>query len=386
MKLTEKIKNIPPYLFAEIDKRKAAAKAKGIDIIDLGIGDPDLPTPNYIIEEMVRALHDPATHNYPPYEGILPFRQAVADWYLDRFKVNLDPNTEVISLIGSKEGIAHAFLTFLDPGDTALMTDPGYPVYKVATIMANGIPYLLPINEANNYEIDFENIPPEVAKNANILFVNYPNNPTAATAIDEYLERLIAWGIKTDTLICMDLAYSEVYYDDYKPRSILEFKDAKKIAIEFHSLSKTFNMTGWRIGMAVGNKEAVQALGKIKTNIDSGIFKAIQLAGIKAFSQYKEITAKHNQIMQARRDILVDGLNSNGWQIKKPKATFYVWSKIPAPYTKSTDFAIDLLEKTGVLVVPGVGYGINGEGYFRMSITTKEARLTEAVQRIKNFR
>ncbi|MFA5878791.1 MAG: LL-diaminopimelate aminotransferase [Candidatus Margulisiibacteriota bacterium] len=383
MKLTEKIKNIPPYLFAGIDLRKEAAQKKGIDIVDLGIGDPDLPTPDYIVQAMIKALKDTNTHNYPPYQGIFDFRKAVADWYLERFGVSLDPNKEVLSLIGSKEGIAHAFLTFLDPGDIALLPDPGYPVYKVNTIIAGGIPQMIPISEENNYEIDFDKIDPALGSKANLLFLNYPNNPTGAVASDEYLDRAVQWCIKHDCLLCMDLAYSEVYYDGYLPKSIFQFKDAKKIAIEFHSLSKTFNMTGWRIGMAVGNAEAIAALGKIKTNIDSGIFKAIQYAGIAAFTGYKDFVKTQNRIYQKRRDILVDGLNAFGWNIKKPKATFYIWAKIPKEYKTSTEFTLDLLEKTGVLVVPGNGYGDNGEGYFRMSITTSEDRLLEAVKRLK---
>jgi len=381
MKLTERIKKIPPYLFAQIDVKKAEARAKGINIVDLGIGDPDLPTPDYILDAMSQAIRDPKTHDYPPYEGTLDFRKAVADWYLDRFNVSLDPNKEVISLIGSKEGIAHAFLTFLDPGQIALLPDPGYPVYKVATLIAGGVPYMLPIREEDHFEINFDAIPGDIIDKANLLFLNYPNNPTGAIARDEYLQRAVDWGLKHNILICMDLAYSEVYYDDYKPRSILEFKNAKQIAIEFHSLSKTFNMTGWRIGMAVGNSEAVQALGKIKTNIDSGIFKAIQKAGIVALGNYKEFVVKQNKIYQNRRDIIVNGLNNLGAGLQKPKATFYIWVRVPKGLT-SANFTMDLLEKTGILVVPGNGYGDAGEGYFRISITSKEDRLEEAIKRL----
>lgn len=384
MKLTERIKTIPPYLFAQIDIKKAEAKTKGIDIVDLGIGDPDLPTPDFILDAMATAIRDPKTHDYPPYQGIYDFRKAVADWYLDRFNVSLDPDKEVISLIGSKEGIAHAFLTFLDHGDIALLPDPGYPVYKVCTLIAGGVPYMLPIKEENNYEIDFDSIDPAIVAKANLLFLNYPNNPTGAIASDAYLQRAVDWGLKHNILICMDLAYSEVSYDGYRPRSILEFKNAKKIAIEFHSLSKTFNMTGWRIGMAVGCPEAVQALGKIKTNIDSGIFKAIQIAGITALGNYKEFVTNQNLIYQQRRDIIVNGLNEVGANLQKPKATFYIWAKVPRGYT-SSNFTMDLLDKTGILVVPGNGYGDAGEGYFRISITTKEERLEEAIRRLKKY-
>ncbi|MGE4170340.1 MAG: LL-diaminopimelate aminotransferase [Candidatus Margulisiibacteriota bacterium] len=382
MKLTNRIKNIPPYLFAQIDEKKAEAKAKGIDIVDLGIGDPDLPTPDFVLDAMEKAIRNPQTHDYPPYQGIFEFRQAVADWYMDRFNVSLDPNKEVVSLIGSKEGIAHAFLTFLDPGDIAILPDPGYPVYKVATLIAGGVPYTVPVNEDNNYEVDFDKIDPAILPKANILFLNYPGNPTGAMASDAFFERAIAFGKKHNILICMDLAYSEVYYEGFKPRSILEFPGAKDICIEFHSLSKTFNMTGWRIGMAVGNAEAVQALGKIKTNVDSGIFKAIQWAGIEAFKHYKPFVEKQNGIYQARRDLLVDGLNQVGWPVKKPKASFYIWTRIPQGFT-SADFTMHMLETHGILVVPGNGYGDNGEGYCRMSITTKEDRLQEAVNRLK---
>jgi LL-diaminopimelate aminotransferase len=382
MKQTQRIAKIPPYIFAQIDKQKAEAIAKGIDILNLGIGDPDLPTPDYIIDAMSDAIRDPKTHDYPPYEGTLEFRQAVADWYQDRFNVTLDPKTEVLSLIGSKEGIAHAFLTFLDPGDIAILPNPGYPAYEVNTIIAGGVPHLVPVTEENNYEIDFDKIDYEIASKANLIFLNYPGNPTGAVASDKFFERAIAWAKKHNVLICMDNAYSEVYYDKKKPRSILEFEGAKDIAIEFHTLSKTFNMTGWRIGMAVGNAEAIQALGKIKTNMDSGVFKAIQNASIIAFQDYAPFVAKQNTIYQRRRDIIVNGLNNLGWNIKKPAASFYIWARVPKGYT-SESFTIHLLNTTGVLVVPGNGYGTGGEGYFRISITTKEENLHNAIKRLQ---
>ncbi len=383
MKQTQRIAKIPPYIFAQIDKQKAEAIAKGIDIINLGIGDPDLPTPDYIIDAMSDAIRDPKTHDYPPYEGTLEFRQAVADWYLDRFNVTLDPKTEVLSLIGSKEGIAHAFLTFLDPGDIAILPNPGYPAYEVNTIIAGGVPYLVPVTEENGYEIDFDKIDSDIASKANMIFLNYPGNPTGALASDKFFKRAIAWAKQHNVLICMDNAYSEVYYDNKKPRSILEFEGAKDIAIEFHTLSKTFNMTGWRIGMAVGNAEAIQALGKIKTNMDSGVFKAIQNASIVAFKDYAPFVARQNTIYQRRRDIIVNGLNSLGWSIKKPAASFYIWAKVPKGYT-SESFTIHLLNTTGVLIVPGSGYGTGGEGYFRISITTKEENLHNAIKRLQD--
>jgi len=384
MKITKRIQTIPSYLFAEIEKKKQEALTRGMDIVNLGIGDPDLPTPDFIVESVIQAVQNPKNHDYPPYEGTLAFRKAVADWYMDRFGVELDAQTEVLSLIGSKEGIAHAFLTFLDPGDVAILPDPGYPVYQVNTLIAGGIPYMIPLKEENGYLLEFDAIDRGLLEKANLLFLNYPNNPTAAVATNEFLEQAVHFGRKHNLLICMDAAYSEVCYDGYKPRSILELKGAKDVVIEFHSLSKTFNMTGWRIGMAVGNKDAVQALGKIKTNIDSGIFKAIQEAGIIALGRYKETVNSHNVIYQKRRDIIVEGLNSLGWNVSKPKATFYIWAKVPNGMS-SQEFTLFLLEKAGVLVVPGNGYGVCGEGYFRISITSPEEKLKEAVARIKKL-
>jgi LL-diaminopimelate aminotransferase len=383
MQLTERVKKIPPYLFATIDKKKAEARAKGMDIVDLGIGDPDLPTPDFIVDAMAAAIRKPENHNYPPYEGTLAFREAVARWYLHRFGVTLDPKNEVVSLIGSKEGIAHAFLTFLDPGDIALLPDPGYPAYKVNALIAGGVPYMVPAPASQNYEPDLEAIPADVLKKSKMIFLNYPGNPTGALASDAFYERAIAFAKKHDILICTDMAYSEVYYEGQKPRSILEFPGGKDVAIEFHTLSKTFNMTGWRIGMVVGNEEAVQALGKIKTNMDSGIFKAIQEAVIPALDEKADtFVAAQNVIYQKRRDIIVDGLRELGWDLPSPKATFYIWAPVPKGYT-SESFTLHLLDTIGVLVVPGNGYGDNGEGYFRISITTSEARLHEAVARLK---
>jgi len=383
MQLTERVKKIPPYLFATIDKKKAEARAKGMDIVDLGIGDPDIPTPEFIVEAMVAAVRKPENHNYPPYEGTLAFRESVARWYHRRFGVVLDPKTEVVSLIGSKEGIAHAFLTFLDPGDIALLPDPGYPAYKVNALIAGGVPYMVPATAENNYEPDLDAIPADILAKSKLIFLNYPGNPTGALASDAFYERAILFAKKHNILICTDMAYSEVYYEGQKPRSILEFPGAKDVVLEFHTLSKTFNMTGWRIGMVVGNEEAVQALGKIKTNMDSGIFKAIQEAVIPALDDETDsfVTAQ-NAIYQKRRDIIVTGLNELGWNMPAPKATFYIWAPVPKGYT-SESFVLTLLDTIGVLVVPGNGYGENGEGYFRISITTSEERLHEAIARLK---
>ena len=328
MKQVERIKKIPPYIFAQIDEKKAEAKARGIDIIDLGIGDPDLPTPEFIIDKMAEAIRKPENHNYPPYQGTLEYREAVVKWYQKRFGVNLDANKEVISLIGSKEGIAHAFLRFMYPGDVAIMPDPGYPAYAVGALIAGGEPYYIPVLEENNYEPDLESIPADILERSKLIFLNFPGNPTGAVASDEFYVKAIAWAKKHDILICNDLAYS-VYFDGEKPKSILEFEGAMDICLEFSTLSKTFNMTGWRVGMAVGNQEAVQTLGKIKTNMDSGVFKAIQEAAIHGMEHGDEFIKEQNALYQDRRDILVTALRDQGWDIESPKATYYVWAPVP---------------------------------------------------------
>ena len=382
MRKAKRIEKIPLYLFAEIDKKKAEAQARGVNIIDLSIGDPDQPTPHHILEKFHEAVNNPQTHNYPPYEGISEFRKAVAHWYKKRFNVDLDPEKEVLSLIGSKEGIAHIFLALIDPGDYALIPDPAYPVYKIWTHLAGGKPYLLPLKRKNNFLPDLTKIRPTVLPKAKLLFINYPNNPTAAVTDRNFYEEVVALAKEHNFLICSDLAYSEVSFDGYKPMSILEIPGAKEVAIEFHSLSKTYNMTGWRIGMAVGNEEAMAALSVIKTNADSGVFKAIQYAAVEALTGPQDSVEKMKTLYARRRDILIDGLNSLGWKLEKTKATFYVWVPVPRGYT-AEKFAAELLEKTGVLVVPGSGYGQYGEGYVRFSITIAEERIAEAVERMR---
>jgi len=383
MRTSKRIKNVPPYIFAEIEKKKSRLIAKGVDMIDLGIGDPDMPTPGRIVSSFKRIVNDPKTHNYPPYEGIREFRAAVAGWYKKRFNVSLDPDSEVLSLIGSKEGIAHAFFAFIDPGDIALIPDPGYPVYKVATLLAGGTPYSVPLLRENNFIPDLGAIDKKVIKKAKLLFINYPNNPTGAVAGKDFLKEAVDFCRSNDLLLCSDLAYSEVSFGGYRPASVLEIPGAKEVAIEFHSLSKTYNMTGWRIGMAVGSKKAISALSIIKTNIDSGIFKAIQLAAVEAFRGSKKEIDDINRIYEERRNILIDGLNSLGWDMEYPKATFYVWAPVPKGYT-SAGFVAHLLERTGVLVVPGSGYGKYGEGYFRASITIDRSKIKEAISRMKH--
>jgi LL-diaminopimelate aminotransferase len=382
MKKANRIMNVPPYLFAEVEKKRADMISRGVKVIDLSIGDPDMPTPKRILRKFHRAVNDPKTHNYPPYEGTKEFREAVAKWYKKRFNVELDPESEVLSLIGSKEGIAHVFLAFIDPGDYALIPDPGYPVYNVATILAGGTPYPVPLLKSNGFIPNLKAIDKEIVKRSKLLFVNYPGNPTAAVAGKEFYAEAVDFCRKNNILLCSDLAYSEVAFDGYRPMSVLEIPGAKDVAIEFHSLSKTYNMTGWRIGMAVGSSYAISALSIIKTNIDSGVFKAIQIAGIEALGGPQKEIDKMNRIYAQRRNLLVDGLNTLGWKLDRPKASFYVWAPVPNGYT-SASFVKHLLEKAGVLVVPGSGYGKNGEGYFRVSITTDKANIREAISRMR---
>jgi len=382
MKIAQRIETIPPYLFAEIDRKKEEAIKRGVDIINLGIGDPDQPTPNNIIEKLRESVKDPKTHDYPPYAGTAEFRQAVALWYKNRFGINLDPDNEVMALIGSKEGIAHIFLAFIDPGDFSLIPDPGYPVYKTGTLFANGFPYIMPLLEENNFLPDLEEIDKEVAQRAKLMFINYPNNPTAAIAGKNFFEKVVKFAKKYDILICHDFAYSEMTFDDYKASSFLEIEGAKDVGIEFHSLSKTYNMTGWRLGFAVGNKEAISALSIIKTNVDSGVFKAIQEAGIRALTGPQDNIEKMNKIYTGRRNVVINGLNKLGWNLKPTKATFYIWAPTLNEMS-SIDFANLLLEKTGIIVTPGIGYGEYGEGYVRIALTVDEKRLEEAIERLE---
>jgi len=382
VKPASRVEKIPPYLFARIDKKKAEARSRGIDLIDFGIGDPDIPTPKNIIEKMKEATEDPKNHRYPSYEGMLEFRQAVADWYKNRFDVNIDPMDEVVTLIGSKEGIAHMPWAYIESGDIALIPSPGYPVYKIMTLLTGGTPYIMPLREENGFLPLFDEIPEDILYKAKIMFINYPNNPTGAHAGDDFYEKVIDIARKYDILICHDAAYSEIAYEGYRPRSILEFDKDKQYSVEFHSLSKTYCMTGWRIGFAVGNKDAIFNLGKLKTNIDSGVFQAIQYAGIEALTGSQSSVEEIKKTFQRRRDLVVDGLKSVGINVTKPLATFYIWAKVPEGYT-SADFCEKLIGETGIVVTPGSGFGDEGEGYFRISITINEERIKEAVKRLK---
>ncbi|OGW24074.1 MAG: LL-diaminopimelate aminotransferase, partial [Nitrospirae bacterium GWC2_42_7] len=356
--------------------------AKGIDLIDMSIGDPDIPTPPHIVKAMKKAVENPAHHRYPSYEGMLSFRLAVAQWYKRRFKVNLDPKTEVLSLIGSKEGIGHVPLAFIDPGDVVLVPSPGYPVYPVSVLFAGGESYMMPLLEKNGFLPDLTSIPQQILKKAKMIFINYPNNPTSATAQKSFYEKVISFAQKHNIIVCHDAAYSEIYFDGKKPLSFMQLKGAKEVGIEFHSLSKTYNMTGWRIGFAVGNKDILAGLGKVKSNLDSGIFQAIQEASITALNTDEKVLAKIRNIYQERRDVLYQGLSSIGIKLLKPKASFYLWAKVPKGFNSST-FVAHLLDKAGVLSTPGNGFGAPGEGYVRFALTVPVKRIKEAVLRIK---
>lgn len=383
MQQSKRLSKIPPYLFARIDEKIAQAKAQGIDIISLGIGDPDTPTINSVVEAMHTAIDNPKNHDYPPYNGTDEFRKASADWMKKRFNVELDPDNEILAHIGSKEAIAHIFFAFVDAGDITLCPDPGYPVYQNATILAGGEPYSMPLLAENNFLPDFDKIPIEVAKKAKIMFLNYPNNPTGAVCDVDFFQKAVDFCKKYDILLCSDNAYCEMTYDGYIAPSVFQAKGAKDIAIEFYSHSKSYNMTGWRVGFVAGNKDAVKALGTIKNNIDSGVFKAVQQAAIQAYNAPKEQIDKLNAMYKERKDVMEAGLKELGWNIKPSKATFYLWLPVPKGYT-SEEFATVLLEKAHVVVPPGNGYGKYGEGFFRIALTKPVEVIKEALSRMKN--
>lgn len=380
----ERLKKLPPYLFKEIDRKKSEVRARGVDIIDLGIGDPDLPTPPHVIEALKKAAEDPGNHRYPSYSGMGDFKEAVAKWYQERFGVELDPDTEVVSLIGSKEGIAHFPLAFVNPGDVALVPAPAYPVYHIATMFAGGESYFMPLLSENRFLPDLNAIPDEITSRARIMFINYPNNPTSAVADLEFFRKVVEFARDNNILVCHDAAYTEMAFDGYRPPSFLAADGAKEVGIEFHSLSKTYNMTGWRIGFAVGNREAIDGLGAIKSNIDSGVFQAVQMAGIEAIRGDQSCVRDMVQVYSRRRDLMVKGLQDVGFEVESPRATFYLWIKVPEGYT-SAELTERLLEDAGLVVTPGNGFGEPGEGYFRIALTQKRERLAEAVQRLKAF-
>ncbi len=380
----ERLKKLPPYLFKEIDRKKAEVKARGVDVIDLGVGDPDIPTPPHIIQALKTAVDNPAHHRYPSYSGMTAFREAVAQWYEERFGVELDPNTEVVSLIGSKEGIAHFPLAFVNPGDMALVPTPAYPVYHIATIFAGGESFFMPLLSKNRFLPDLTAIPDDVADRAKILFINYPNNPTSAVADPSFFREIVTFAEKHGIIVCHDAAYTEIAFDGYRPPSFLEVDGAREVGLEFHSLSKTYNMTGWRIGFAVGNSRAIGALGAIKSNIDSGVFEAVQKAGMAALRGDQSCVREMTEVYRQRRDLMVDGLVRTGFEVESPRATFYLWVRVPPGYT-STRLATRLLEEAGLVVTPGNGFGDPGEGYFRIALTQTRKRLAEAIDRLKKI-
>ena len=380
----QRIAQLPPYLFVEVTRKINEKRARGEDVFSLAIGDPDMPTPEHILRRMEEAIREPATHRYPESDGLPDFRRAVAAWYGRRFGVDLNPDTEVLPTIGSKEAIGHIALCYIDPGDTALVPDPGYPVYSVGTLLAGGEPHLLPLTRERAFLPDLEAVPEQVARRAKLLWLNYPNNPTAAVADLAFFERVVDFAKSYDLLVCHDGPYTEVAFDGYRPVSFLQAPGAKDVGVEFHSLSKSYNMTGWRVAMAVGNPEAVNALMRVKSNLDSGIFSAVQLAGIAALEGPQDVIDEHNAAYQRRRDRLVPVLRGMGLEVDFPRASLYVWAKLPEG-VKSGEFAARLIEEVNVVVTPGRGYGEAGEGFIRCSLTLPDDQLDRALERLARF-
>lgn len=378
----DRINSLPPYLFAAIDKAKADTIKKGVDVINLGIGDPDMPTPPHIVEAMKKSLDNSDRHRYPSYEGMLSFRSAAAQWYKRVMNVTLNPEDEVLTLIGSKEGIAHIPLAFLNPGDVSLVPDPGYPVYNIGSILASAKPFKMPLLAENEFLPDLDAIPKDIAKKAKLMFLNYPNNPTSATASLKFFEEVVDYANEYEIIVVHDDAYSEMTFDGYKAPSFLNVSGAKDVGIEMHSLSKTYNMTGWRLGFAVGNRDILAGLGKVKSNVDSGAFESVQEAGIAALTGPQDCVRNMNKIYTQRRDALLSGLMELGLDVKPPKATFYVWAHVNG---KASDFSTMLLEKAGIVATPGNGFGEYGEGYVRFALTQPVERINEAVERMRKL-
>ncbi|MFC1835081.1 LL-diaminopimelate aminotransferase [Thermodesulfobacteriota bacterium] len=388
MSLSRRVTETPPYLFHEIDKKRQAAQAKGIDVISLAIGDPDNPTPDFILELMNEEIRDPRNHVYPSYKGEPDFCEAVAGWFEERFGVKLNPKDEIMAVIGSKDAISHLPFAFLDPGDSALVTDPGYPVYDVAIEFAGAEVVRVPLLEENNFLPDLDSIDPGAADKANIMFVNYPNNPTSAVADRSFFERLVAFAKKHEIVVLADNAYSEIYFDpNDKPISIMEIPGAKQIALEIHSFSKTFNMTGWRIGFVVGSKDLIEAFLTLKSNFDSGVFMAVQRTAARALHhpEAPDFKKELTELFKDRRDRIAKVLSELGYVFELPRASYYFWVRLPEKYESSVDFCGELLEKTGLVVTPGVGYGPSGDKYFRISMTAPDHRIDEGLERLKEF-
>ncbi len=380
----QRLARIPPYLFAEIDRKVQEKRRAGVDVISLGIGDPDLPTPARIVSVLQEAAADPSNHRYPSYFGLGELREAIAGWYRHRFGVTLDPATEILPTLGSKDGISHVPLALVDPGDVVLAPDPGYTVYVTGAVMAGADPYVMPLTAENHWLPDLDAIPPDVAERARMMWLNYPNNPTAAVAERDFLVRAVEFCQRHRIVLCHDAPYSEIAFDGYRPLSLLEIPGAKEVGLEFHSLSKTYNMTGWRIGWVCGRADLVALIGQLKTNIDSGIFQAVQWAGIEALNGGEEETKAACEIYARRHRRVADTLNALGWSIKPPRATFYVWAPVPKGYD-SIGFAGHVLDQVGVNITPGVGFGAHGEGYFRLSVTAPDSRLDEAMTRLRRL-
>ena len=380
MRIADRVAGLPPYLFAELDKKIAAKRAEGVDVISLGVGDPDHPTPPHIVEALKQAADDPSTHQYPSYYGSPQLRQAIADWYRGRFGVELDPETEVQPLIGSKEGIAHLAWAFVDPGDEVLVPDPGYPVYEIGTRLAGGEPISLPHVAEHDFLPDLASA--KATERTKLMWLGFPSNPTAAVAERPAFEEAVSFARENDLLLAHDAAYSEMTFDGFVAPSVLQVPGAKEVAVELGSASKTFNMTGWRVGWAVGNADAIRALATVKTNIDSGIFEAVQRAAIAALTGPMDHLIEQRAIYQRRRDLLVGALNDLGWNLKPPLGSFYIWFPT-RDGASSAEFCDLLLERAGVVAAPGAGYGPQGEGYVRFSLTVADDRLEEAAARLR---
>ena len=376
-----RLQALPPYIFAQLDLLKAAARERGVDIIDLGMGNPDKPTPEPIVDAVKQAISDPANHRYPTFDGKPALRQAIAHWYHDRYGVALDPDRQVLPLIGSKEGLAHLALAYINPGDTTLVPSPSYPVHTRGTILAGGQIHTIPLTSETDYQLDFGAIDQDAARAGKLLFFNYPNNPTAAVAERGLFEKAVGFAQDTQTLLVHDMAYAELAFDGYKPTSLLEIPGASEWGVEFHTFSKTFSMAGWRVGFVVGNEKMIQALLKVKSNMDYGLFPAVQEAAIAALNLPQTYVDETVGMYRDRRDVVVDGLNAIGFNVKRPKATMYVWVPVPAGYTAGS-FATRLLEEVGVVVTPGTAFGTFGEGHVRISLIVPPARLKEAIDRI----
>ena len=382
IKPAERLQALPPYVFARLDELKARAREQGLDLIDLGMGNPDGATPQPVVDAAIRALQDPANHGYPPFEGTASFRRTITDWYRRRYGVELDPSSEALPLLGSKEGLTHLAIAYINPGDLVLVPSPAYPAHFRGPVIAGGEVYSLILKPENDWLIDLGAIPDEVAQRAKMLYFNYPSNPTAATAPREFFEEIVAFARKHEIMLVHDLCYAELAFDGYQPTSLLEIPGAKEIGVEFHTMSKTYNMAGWRVGFVVGNRHIIQGLRTLKTNLDYGIFAALQSAAETALQLPDVYLQEVQERYRRRRDFLIDGLASLGWSVPKTQATMYLWVPCP-PGVGSTDFALSVLQQTGVVVTPGNAFGVAGEGYVRISLIADCDRLATALQRLK---